>query len=192
MIFSVRYTIYNIRLGRNVKCLCDDCCGLRNLSKRFEEEGRPVEAAIATKALRQHKRRADFKQTRYRVSRANAAASCSNGRVNEVSTQFPRSNISIKLEDTHQQITPNPTESLLIAETCTCPISMSINSIQEASYTQLVNEVQRHGIKCRKDKQAMKEVLEHHYVQMHGEKPIRAMKRKSMSFVPSVKRVKHR
>lgn len=76
----LRYTIYNIRLGRNVKCACDDCCGLKNLKIRFEEDGKPEEAAMAANALYQHKKRADWKQSRYRTRRANAAASLNDTR----------------------------------------------------------------------------------------------------------------
>ena len=45
----------NLMLGKNVKCACDDCCGLHNLVKRFDEEGKAEEVEAATKTFHQHK-----------------------------------------------------------------------------------------------------------------------------------------
>ena len=59
--------IHLIRLGRNVKCACDDCCGLHQLVKRFEEERKPEETVNAKKALIQPKKRADWKQIAERM-----------------------------------------------------------------------------------------------------------------------------
>ena len=81
-----------------MKCACDDCCGLRNLVKRFEEDGKPDEAAAATKGLQQHKLRADWKRKRYQVRRVNAATSLNDARLHTSEISFVRPVMGTKTE----------------------------------------------------------------------------------------------
>ena len=46
------------------------------------------------------------------------------------------------------------------------------------SYSELLKEVQVHGVKSRKDKSSMKKALESHYLKVHGPRPVRGLKRK--------------
>ena len=46
------------------------------------------------------------------------------------------------------------------------------------SYSDLLKEVQVHGVKSRKDKSSMKKALESHYLKVHGARPVRGLKRK--------------
>ena len=71
----MRYTILNIRLGRNVKCKCDDCVRLKTLVKLFIDEGKEKEEMAVKRALEQHQKREGFKQNRYRTRRVNVSSS---------------------------------------------------------------------------------------------------------------------
>ena len=79
--FLLKYTIYNIRLSRNVKCDCDDCCELKIFGKALPG-GRK-----AGGGHNGYKKSSDWKQTRCRIKRANAASSFSNGCVHSVVKQ---------------------------------------------------------------------------------------------------------
>ena len=72
MIFRYTILFYDIRLGRNERCTCDVCFGLRSLAEGLKNEGKSSETAAATKALIEHKNRADFKQQHYRTERQNS------------------------------------------------------------------------------------------------------------------------
>ena len=176
--YLLRYCIYNIRLGRNIKCTCDDCCGLGNLAKRFEEEGKPEEAAMATKALLHHKKRAEFKQSRYRIARANAAASC----VYQRPFMDPKPSLTTPTSPTSE-----PTDDCKIesehssnkAGSCKVHPGMTLMQLHSASHTDLVNEIKAHDLKCRRDKESMKQKLEKHFLEVHDVRPIRCIKRKS-------------
>ena len=65
--------------------------------KRFEEDRKPDEAAAATKGL-QHKLRADWKQKRYQVRRANAATSLNDARLHTSEISFVRPVMGTKTE----------------------------------------------------------------------------------------------
>ena len=101
-----------------MKCACDDCCGLRNLVKRFEEDRKPDEAAAATKGLQQHKLRADWKQKRYQVRRANVVISSNDTRLHTSEISFVRPVMGTKTEVPGRASEEKPK----LKETCPCRV----------------------------------------------------------------------
>ena len=184
----LRYTQLNIRLGRNVKCACDDCCGLANLAKRFEQEGRLEEAVAAKNALKQHKKRAEFKQKEYRVERLNAHASFYNGRRKQT-TQLSTP-IIVKTEESKNQREIPIQNPIPIQQSCPVACNMTVRQLQTAGYPELKNELREHGIKCRNTIAAMRTKLESHYIQRHGLLPVRGSKRTLDSKSPALKKSK--
>ena len=85
----------NLMLGQNVKWSCDDCCGLHNLVKRFEKEGKAEEVEAARKALHQHKKRADWKQRHHQVRRTNAVSSLNDARLQMSSVSLTQTVVDI-------------------------------------------------------------------------------------------------
>ena len=188
--FLFRVTVYNIRLGRNVKCACDDCCGLSNLVKRFETEGRSKEALAATKALKQHKKRADWKQTRYRTKRSNAKASFVAGLFRSTTRTFPPKPTPIK-SNIFPRDDINMSKILPLQDECDTPMAFTMREIQTSTYSKLLKEVKAHPhVKCRKDTEAMKIALTEHYIKEHGARRVRGIKRKSGFDLPSKKKCK--
>ena len=67
---------------------------------------------------------------------------------------------------------------------CSSDMKFTVKSLQTALYTELVSELKSHThngfpLKCRKDPLRMRDVLRKHYIEVHGARPLRGVKRKS-------------
>ena len=162
-------------MGRNEKCACDACCGLRSLADRLKEEGKAFETAAATKALTEHKKRADFKQQHYRTERQNAKYSWAQN-ITLKSSKKPVISTPIMPKP---QICQDIVQAKNDKASCDAPVGIPLQNLFSAKYADLMNEIKIHGLKCSKKTERMKVVLEKHYVNFHGRRPVRGIKRKS-------------
>ena len=137
-----------------------------------------MEAIAATKALEQHKKRANWKQNRYRTRRANAAASQHDERLYSVKAKPLPIGIHKKEEAPENDMSPSH-DSSHTSGMCGCDVKWTIQALQSVdNYSALLTEIRAHGLKSRKDKSSMINVLGAHYLDEHGSRPLRGVKRK--------------
>ena len=156
------YTKIGVRFGRNIKCQCDDCTALKNLTRRFEEEKNDFMAQQARKALKAHQDRSEFKTEIVHNNMVNSQLSFSNSPLEKKSQLF-----SID-------------EEITAVTTPACQVAVRYKDLCKTKIPALRKELNAHGVSfSSKNENVLRNLLGRHYELEHAwEKPIYKKKRK--------------